>query len=73
VNKYQNMIMWIGLALVLVYIFASHTTLTSVFAKPASTGTPGPALTMKDFGATNTGNGQSNTGNQGSVRTTVTL
>jgi hypothetical protein len=72
-NKYQNMILWIGLALVLVYIFASHGILTSVFAKPASTAAPGPALTLKDFGSTNTGNGQSNTNNQGSVKTTVTL
>jgi hypothetical protein len=67
------MILWIGLALVLVYIFASHGILTSVFSKPATTATPGPALTLKDFGGTNTGNGQSNTNNQGSAKTTIVV
>lgn len=80
-NKYQNMILWIGLALVLVYIFSSHGILTSVFSKPASKTTPKPALTLSDFGLDglamgipgSTGNGHSNSNNSGTAKSTVTL
>lgn len=72
-NKYQNMILWIGLALVLVYMFAKNGIFTTAFTKPATTGTPGPALTLKDFGGTSAGNGQSNSGNSGSAKTTIVV
>lgn len=81
-NKYQNMILWIGLILVLVYIFANHGGIfTTAFTKSGSTAKPGPALTLADFGLNglamglpgSTGNNQSNSNNSGSAKTVVTV
>lgn len=65
-TKQQNIILWVGLALVLVYLFTGNI-LTSFTRKTTTVSSSGPALTMTDFGGlpSTVGNGHSNSNNAG--------
>lgn len=68
-SKEQNIILWIGLALVLVYLFTGNI-LSSFTKKTTTVSSPGPALTLADFTglSSSVGNGQSNTNNNGNAK-----
>lgn len=73
-TKEQNIILWIGLGLVLVYLFTGNI-LASFTKKTTTVSSAGPALTIQDFGGlpSSTGNGQSNSGNNGHAKVVPTM
>lgn len=74
-TREQNMILWIGLALVGVYLFTDVTVRNMIFNRKAAPPTTTAALTLADFTGipSSVGNTQSSTNNLGTAQTTITL
>jgi hypothetical protein len=74
-SRYQDLILWIGLGLVLVYLFTDANVRNTLFNRSGTKPTPTAALTLADFQGlpSSVGNTQSNTGNTGSVQTAILI
>lgn len=71
-NKQQNLILWIGLGLIMVYLLTDITVRNTLFGRGVKTVSSNiqPGLTAADFTGlpSSVGNTQSNTGNSGSAK-----
>jgi len=72
-TRQQSTILWIGLFLVVVYLFTDTSVRDVVFNRNQKNPTVTSSFTVLTPAASSTGNGQSNSGNSPTVPGTVTL